>query len=142
MRVRLSTAVAVVFAMLQIVLVAADAQSQRLPSSIEYVQPQIQITATDAIARFQRSSAVADLTTARSSYDLPVDTMNKGLGRRMLPYAIGGALVGGVIGYAVMPKSCDVGDNMACHYTSLGYPFIGVGVGAWAGILVGYLRER
>jgi hypothetical protein len=55
---------------------------------------------------------------------------------------IGGAVIGGTAGYAIMPKSCDVGDNIFCGYASWAYPFVGLGAGGWAGILLGYLRER
>lgn len=62
--------------------------------------------------------------------------------RRLLPYYLAGAIAGGAITYAVMPKSCDVGDNMFCQYTVLAYPAIGAGAGGAIGLLVGYFRER
>ena len=93
-------------------------------------------TAARGLPRSRRQNEVA------RSYALPIDTVKRTLRQRIRPCAAGGMIIGGVIGYAVMPKACDVGDNMFCQYTSLGYPFVGIGVGGWAGILVGYLRER
>jgi hypothetical protein len=79
---------------------------------------------------------------AGSAYELPADTTPRASKRWLIPYAIGREIAGGVIKYAIMPKSRDVGDNMYCRYASLGYPFVGLGLGGWAGLLVGHLRER
>ncbi len=65
-----------------------------------------------------------------------------GLKRRLRRYALVGALAGGVATFVVMPKSCDVSENMACQYMLASYPLIGAGVGAWIGIGIGYFRER
>jgi hypothetical protein len=68
---------------------------------------------------------------------------NKSLADRLLPYFVVGALAGGVIGYAAMPKGCDVGQNMICGYTNaVAYLTVGGVAGGAAGLLVGYMRER
>ena len=62
--------------------------------------------------------------------------------KRLLPYYLAGAVVGGVVTFAAMPKSCDVGDNMFCQHMLFAYPAIGAGAGGAVGLLIGYLRER
>ncbi|HEX8211381.1 MAG TPA: hypothetical protein VF584_14510 [Longimicrobium sp.] len=126
------------------ILSSAEAHGQRVPPA-QFVPAAIEISSSPALpggGDFGPSPTPVERTRTGSLYELPADTTARALRRRLRPYAIGGAVVGGLIGYAIMPKSCDVGDNMFCQYTSLGYPFVGLGAGAWAGILVGYLRER
>lgn len=70
------------------------------------------------------------------------------LRRRLLPYAIAGAVVGGIVGYAAHEgvfwdrKACDGDLNPLCPLTPYVYVIIGVTAGTWTGMLVGYLRHR
>ena len=136
MRIRTSAPLAVVFAMLQIV---PSAEAQRVPDAAQLIPVASAVAVPGALENGGISFAPADPAPA---YALPTDSASAAWKRRMRPYVLGGAVVGAAVGYAVMPKSCDVGDNMFCGYTSLGYPWVGLGLGAWAGLLVGYLRER
>lgn len=144
MRLRACAPIAVVFTMLHI-LPSAEAHGQRLSGAAQPIPATTEISIPDTLENGGdpgSSFAPADPAPARSRYELPADSASAAWRRRMGPYAIGGAILGGAVGYAIMPKSCDVGDNMFCGYTALAYPFIGLGVGSWAGILAGYLRER
>jgi hypothetical protein len=140
LRVRALASSAIVFATMQI-LQPPEMQGQRLPASAQFAPAAVEIPPLEGGGGHWIPLAPRDPTLARPAYELPADTAFRALRRRMRPYAIGGAIVGGVVGYAVMPKSCDVGDNMFCRYQSWAYPVIAAGVGAWAGFLVGYVRE-
>lgn len=67
--------------------------------------------------------------------------------KRIFPYALVGAVVGGVIGYAAdrgtppLVEDC-LAPPPGCWIVSYPYTIIGAGVGFYTGTLIGYLRER
>ena len=139
---RFST-LAVVFFSVQL-LAPPHAPGQRLSRELQFASGTTVTqanTASGSIPDVRLTSLPAGSAPTIPPYTLRVDP-TRSLKRRILPYAIGGAVVGGVAGLALMPGACDVGDNMFCQYTQFGYPLVGVGVGTWLGILTGYLRER
>ena len=125
-------------------LAPPQAPGQRLSSGLQFTSANMETQARAAsrsLPDLTLTSVPAEFVPTSLPYTLRVDT-TRSLKRRITPYAIGGAIVGGVAGLALMPGACDVGDNMFCQYTQFGYPLVGVGVGTWLGILTGYLRER
>jgi len=141
MSARSYAALAIVIMMIQ-VLPSARAHGQRLHAAAGLMPAATGIALPGASGSPVISLAPADAAAGRSPYALPGDSASAAWKRRMRPYVIGGAIIGGVAGYAVMPKSCDVGDNMFCGYTSLlAYPWVGLALGSAAGLLVGSLRE-
>jgi len=118
---------------------------QRVPANALFTPMAVELAAPDTPASREHplvSSTAPDPLLVPHRHDLPVDTATKSLRRRLLPYAVVGAVVGGGVTYAVMPKSCDVSENMFCQYTLASIPIIGAAAGGWIGLLVGYLRER
>ncbi len=140
MRTRTSAPRAAVFAMLQIVP-SAEAHAQRVPDAAQLMPAAAKVAVPGALENRGISFAPAEPAPARPSYALPADSASEAWKRRMRPYMIGGAVAGAAVGYALAPKSCDVGDNMFCGYAWVGYSWLGLGIGAWAGFLTGYLRE-
>jgi hypothetical protein len=74
----------------------------------------------------------------------------KRLSERLVPYALVGMVVGGLVGYAVHEagpgerdeRSCRERTTPGCELIPYYYVAIGGGLGLGAGTLVGYLRER
>lgn len=119
-------------------------EGQKLPAESPFSRADVEIIARDrfvASGLLYGSSGTLDSHSARTPYTLPADSVQKDLGQRLVPYSLGGAAIGTVIGFALMPRSCDVSENMFCQYTLAAYPVFGAGAGGWAGILVGLLRE-
>ena len=139
MRNRTSAPLAAVFAMLQIVP-SAEAHGQRLSGAAKLIPAASEVAVPGALDDRGISFAPAEPAPVRPSYALPADSASAWK-RRMAPYVLGGAVAGATVGYALAPKSCDVGDNMFCGYAWVGYSWLGLGIGAWAGFLAGYLRE-
>jgi hypothetical protein len=67
--------------------------------------------------------------------------------KRLVPYMLAGAVVGGVLGYAVhegllgAKVDCDGDRNPFCPVTPYVYTTIGAGIGANVGALIGYYCE-
>lgn len=85
-----------------------------------------------------------------SLHDRLLQPEKKPLGERIVPYALVGMVVGGLVGYAVHEsgagerdeKSCRERDTPGCELIPYYYVAIGGGLGLGAGTLVGYIRER
>jgi hypothetical protein len=93
-------------------------------------------------------SPAAGLTLAPSTHNPTLVLEQESLKKRLLPYALAGAIVGGLLGYAAHEgvfwnrERCDGDLNPLCPVTPYAYAFVGAAVGTWTGILVGYVRER
>ena len=78
----------------------------------------------------------------------PLAPEGAGLRKRLLPYAVIGAIAGGLIGYAAHAgvfwdrKPCDGDLNPFCPVTPYAYTLIGAGAGWWTGVGIGYIIER
>lgn len=121
------------------------AEGQRRPVDTAFARVEVEIVSRDTFAtltRPQLSTEALDQVPVPTGYTFPADSVRKDWRRKLVPYALGGAVIGAVLGYALMPKSCDVGDNMFCQYTLAAYPVLGAGAGASAGIIFGVLRDQ
>lgn len=157
----LSSAAAALLAALLFLVAPPAAAGQWMPTDTGFVRGETPNLLPDTVRRatsialfsLPGSSTAERLATLPLSSSTPIPpliTEEEDLRKRLLPYALVGAIVGGVIGYAAHEEvfwkrdkeSCNLGDISVCAFTPYAYVFVGATVGTWTGIVIGYLRER
>ena len=84
---------------------------------------------------------LSTLTLSSSSHNPLLGSEEESLRKRLLPYTVVGAVIGGVIGYAVR-EPCDGDSNPFCPIAPYLYVSMGTGAGSLIGTLIGYFLER
>jgi len=143
-KVRNSPVSAAAFAALLHILLAHPAAGQRLPADHPFVSKEVRLPRVDPLlgpGTDPHARGVLDSSLAHTRYHFAADTAKGGSKRDIVPYAVAGAIAGGVVAYAALPKSCDVSENWFCQPTLVAQHVLGAVMGAWVGAAVGLFRE-
>lgn len=149
----ISFAAAALLAALLFLVAPPAATGQWIPTDTEFVRGETPVLFSDtvweaapfALVSPPASSNAERLTTLPLSSSTPVPPLimeEESLRKRLLPYALAGAVLGGVAGFLYRDKidGRPTDEDWGVGYVA--YPALGAGIGFWAGFLVGYLRER